>query len=509
LYKRDELSGNQEILLKRLPDYVSYAKRAARALFNRLDGTLDPQIIILAIPFRKGFETVVTQSESSGYESNWFVDIQELIEGIPESYPADPSFDVQGVVTWQEKVKVKRRLQKILNSRLRETGRVGFTTFPEFMHGYSVSFIIDVSGSALESHYALLRNTVWGYGATSLIYETIAAFLSGCHPSLKDLGNGRAWFRLSENGDDVLRKAGAHLGKTLQRAVGNWSTENLFRACNMISSLLYEGGESRGSLIVSRGNHPNLKTALSLCEPVPLSDYRRVRKLLEIASERFNLLCGASGIYGFGMLNGQPYAEAEEDLFVIKFDGHYRWRLSHAGRELMSVSYGLPTLPKGLMDEGQFKTTVSGILPGIDHGDLEKLWALVKEVLNQKRGTMIVISNKAAEEARRLRNQSTAVLPTPLTPELLLSLSSIDGAVLLDQHACCHAIGVILDGVASDLGSPARGARYNSAVRYLEYAGSQGHLCVAIVISEDGTVDLLPSPGSGGSATRPSAAGGE
>jgi hypothetical protein len=282
--------------------------------------------------------------------------------------------------------------------------------------------------------------------------------------------------------------------KVLGKAVENWASGNLFRACNVISSLLYEGGESKGSLIVSRRDHPNLKTALNLREPVQLSDHRRVRKLLEIASEKFNLLCGASGVYGFGVLNERPYLEAEEDLFMIKFGGHYQWRLSHAGRDLMSVSYGLPTLPTGLIDDEEFKATVKSILPDIDYPELEKLWALVREVLNQKRGTMIVISNKAAEESRRLRNQSTTVVPTPLTPELLLSLSSIDGAVLIDQYACCHAIGVILDGVASDLGSPARGARYNSAVRYLEYARSQEHLCIAIVVSDDGTADLLPKP---------------
>jgi hypothetical protein len=490
--KREEVSFNREFILKKLPDFVSYANSGARALFNRLDVKLDPRVIIVAVPFRKEFETVVTQPDSSAYDTEWFADVHDVIGAIPESYQANLAFEAQGV-PWQKKVEVKRKLQKILNSKLRETGRVGFTTTPEFTRGYSVSLVIDVSGVALKSHHALAKNTSWGYGATSFIYETIAAFLYSCLPSLKELGNGRARFRLSENGDDVLRRAGSHLMKTVKRAVGNGGPENLFRACNVIASLLYEGDEGVGGLIVSGRGHPSLKTALSLLEPVRLSDYRRVRKLLEVASEKFNLLCDASGVYGFGMLNERTYVEAEEDLFTVKFDGHYHWRLTHAGKELMSVRYGLPTLPKELLGEEEFKAAVKSILRGIDCADLEKLWSLVKEAINQKRGTMIVISDKAAEESRRLRNQSSTVVPTPLTPELLSSLSSIDGAVLIDPHACCHAIGVILDGVASDLGSPARGARYNSAVRYLEYARSQQHLCIAVVISEDGTVDLLPT----------------
>lgn len=36
-------------------------------------------------------------------------------------------------------------------------------------------------------------------------------------------------------------------------------------------------------------------------------------------------------------------------------------------------------------------------------------------------------------------------------------ITAIDGAVLIDPSSTCYAIGVILDGLASDKGSPARG----------------------------------------------------
>ena len=50
-----------------------------------------------------------------------------------------------------------------------------------------------------------------------------------------------------------------------------------------------------------------------------------------------------------------------------------------------------------------------------------------------------------------------------LSPELIERISGIDGAVLLDRDCKCHAIGVILDGMASQSGDPSRGARFNSA----------------------------------------------
>jgi len=71
----------------------------------------------------------------------------------------------------------------------------------------------------------------------------------------------------------------------------------------------------------------------------------------------------------------------------------------------------------------------------------------------------------------------------------LLMLSSIDGAVLVDSEGICHAAGAILDGEAvRGKGTRSRGARYNSAIRYIHEKSE----CLAVVISEDGTINLVP-----------------
>jgi alkaline phosphatase len=61
----------------------------------------------------------------------------------------------------------------------------------------------------------------------------------------------------------------------------------------------------------------------------------------------------------------------------------------------------------------------------------------------------------------------------------------------LDRDSVCHAIGIILDGLATDKGDSSRGARYNSAVRYYEYFG-KNHPTVLVIISEDGMINLIP-----------------
>jgi hypothetical protein len=71
-------------------------------------------------------------------------------------------------------------------------------------------------------------------------------------------------------------------------------------------------------------------------------------------------------------------------------------------------------------------------------------------------------------------------------------LTGIDGAVLLDTDGYCHAIGAILDGQATPEGDPARGARFNSAVRYLRSLTDRQIPALAVVVSEDGGVDLIP-----------------
>jgi len=71
-------------------------------------------------------------------------------------------------------------------------------------------------------------------------------------------------------------------------------------------------------------------------------------------------------------------------------------------------------------------------------------------------------------------------------------ITAIDGAVLIDPGNRCHAIGAILDGLASEAGDPSRGARYNSALRYV---AASLHACLAIVVSEDGMIDVVsPRP---------------
>lgn len=81
---------------------------------------------------------------------------------------------------------------------------------------------------------------------------------------------------------------------------------------------------------------------------------------------------------------------------------------------------------------------------------------------------MLVISPAAADEAGRLGGQATAIVPCKPAPEVLEQVTTIDGALLVDPVGTCHAIGVILDGRATERGTRTGGSRFNSAVPYVE-----------------------------------------
>lgn len=65
---------------------------------------------------------------------------------------------------------------------------------------------------------------------------------------------------------------------------------------------------------------------------------------------------------------------------------------------------------------------------------------------------------------------------------------------ILNFNLECKAIGVIVDGETVKAGDPGRGARYNSLTNYVRWLNSENRNanvnCMAVVISEDGTLDI-------------------
>lgn len=156
---------------------------------------------------------------------------------------------------------------------------------------------------------------------------------------------------------------------------------------------------------------------------------------------------------------------------------------------MLISKYGNPSLPQEPFPTERLTDTFQRLFPNARPSDVARFMELCQAALHAGHGSTLVVAEDAEKEARRLQRQGARVAPTRLTPELFGQASSIDGAILIDPRNNCHAIGVILDGAATPECTPARGSRYNSAIRYVK--SSDRHR-LAVIVSDDRTVDVFP-----------------
>jgi hypothetical protein len=289
--------------------------------------------------------------------------------------------------------------------------------------------------------------------------------------------------------EELVRKAGRNFMWVPQFAGSPTPMGGLFDAMNLVASLRYEGAEGHGRVLIARPAHPAVRGYVTFETRVPLGEPRWARKVLEMASQDVGALCDGSSLFGLGsVLPG--YSATGEDLFEVVFVGDQTWDLVHAGRTLMRTRYGLPGLPKPRLDQVAFDDTFSRLFERYAGRDGQAVWDAVLTACTQRHGTMIVVVEDAAPEAARLSRQGTPITAARLSSEVIKRVTAIDGALLLDPTGTCHAIGVILDGLATAEGTPARGARYNSALRYV--ATRKDAATLIVIVSEDGDVTMHP-----------------
>lgn len=479
------------------PHFRISAQVAADAIFTTLDNRLNPTVFLVGVIVEASGQRypVSVEPEDCGYAPALFQDVLMLMQHLeavdPEKHIQNPDPVIQAML--ERRVRA-RALQQALETIIRNYDDYrnvrSFCSTPVLVKEHMVSVVLQLNRDTFHTYYALVNNRVDQRVeiATSLLDAAIHTFLEGCADALTRPEPGSELDVPGRDADEMLRTAGKRLMYTPARASRvRQGAEGLFNACNTIASMRYEGAEGVGKMLVAHRGHPNVAVVLELSTPVLMKDHRAVRKLLEIASNDTCLLTDAFRMYGFGNVAGQ-YDQGRADLFIINFTEHYTWELLHADHMLMRVRYGQPRLPQQLISQAQFQSTLRRIFRTIDAQQVERLWTIIQEATRQKHGTIVVVSSQAAAEAERLSGQALKIEPTPLTPEIVSMVTSIDGAVLIDEQATCYAIGVILDGIAAPGGSAARGARYNSAIRYVKNKAE----CLAIVVSVDGSIDLIP-----------------
>ncbi|MGR5997818.1 diadenylate cyclase [Bacillus cereus] len=311
---------------------------------------------------------------------------------------------------------------------------------------------------------------------------------------------------------------------------------NMLEKIDNIANHTYEGQSPFGSILFFSSKV--LKTNLNLVEYtirfqsddlVALNDAKLIRKLLELTNNEKDLylISDHEMIYGLGKINWNQLKDCI--LFKIDFNGLSKYNIHlitveenesnngilsvENGKKVYKISKNLEVIDKNLINIS-FKTPIMGVEGytsekfirllkskyfdeelKVNEEVVEYLEQVVMYAREQKHGTMVVITDyeTAVSELKTLKKQSILIEATEINPEYIQFLTSIDGAIYFDTNGKCHAIGVILDGIAKEnIGDARRGARYNSAYRYLEKLKGQKKKCVIVIISEDGMVNLIP-----------------
>ena len=489
----------------------------AEELFKNISPKLDPRVFLLGILREKRDDClpICIEPENCGVNVESFKDVDILAKSIWENDSRRNKF-VTGHYMSNYQLAIKQdsvcnAVQQVIDQNSNRntisfvSRSVNVEDFEVFVvlqldkHIYSSFYNLCPRAPAIESLYDSSGNLhPCEPIPPSLLNSLIQTFLNEALPTLYRPHALRASQSINTDKREVMRISATNFVGSAINAVRNpklfpatnpyTNLIDFFNIFDNISALNYEGDASMGTIIICDEKHPNLDIRLKLATPISLHNFKKVRKLLEMASRDLALWSEGHQILGLGKQQGN-YNESGQSLLSIHFSGSRKWKLIHGQHTMLVVEYGDPGLPRPKVNKETFNDLLQRMFDEATPDDLAKIWSIVNVATSQKHGALLIISSDGAGESKRLKNQSTEIKPTKLDESLVRNVTSIDGAVLLDVTGTCYSIGVILDGIATAKGNPERGSRYNSAIRYVENNIGK---CVAIIISEDGMVDLYP-----------------
>lgn len=482
------------------PHFASKLRHLAEDVFKELGVSLKPDVLLVGVlkPDATG-HPVCVEPEDGKWELS-------LFDAIPKEFPKTIKNHRLQTMVYGDEASMNDKPENIRRSSATTVVRNALRSFDEkhgvrsfcgaarLVENYYVVPVIQVPKKLFEEFPPLTLpetdDEYWPRGEFSLIISCLGVLLDETSRELLLPDPGRAINSSMRSAYEIV----AHGAEEFMRvpdmltAKERYATVGLFQSLNVISSLLYERAKGTGSLILVRPDDPDVDYLVRFQTPVPFHEPRWARKILAMAGPEISLIASGGRIFGLGRLNPR-HDPSVCNSFTINFLDHYEWELRHDKQALLYSRYREPRLPQPPISWERFRSNFVRIFRKSSETDAKRLWDLFEAAATLNHGSMLVVAEDAESEAARLSDQGTAVRPVPMTGSLLERVSGIDGSILLDPSGTCHAIGVILDGEASDDCSPARGSRFNSALRYV-HAPDKGRM--AMVFSDDRTVDIVP-----------------
>ena len=193
-------------------------------------------------------------------------------------------------------------------------------------------------------------------------------------------------------------------------------------------------------------------------------------------------------IFAIGRMVDKPTC----DYYQVQFNDFLKWKLYKNSELLLCFENMLPKIPD--KEIGISNDNIELLKKTFNITDTLKYEKIIKDAILQKHGTMVVFTENAESEAERLKESGICIDSIDIGLEgLVEATTAIDGAIICDTNGICYAIGTILDGTRSEKADSSRGARYNSAVRYIAQQQGKHKKTFIVVVSEDGYVNCFSS----------------
>lgn len=449
-------------------------------------------------PESKNKNEVCIEPEDGKWNLSIFNGLLDSIESIYDNHHLKNMFygdsaSMRDKPKWMRQDSTRRAIENALKEYDESNEVMSFCGDTRRLDEYYITPVIQIPNSTFKK-FPTLKPKLKGdgqqeYGYRSFIHAAIFTVLNEISEILQTPEPGRFTYNAMRSPEEIIRIAARSFLRTPGLSIeAKYYQGGLFDELNLVSSLMYEGGGGIGSLILVNSENEAIDYLVRFIEPVSFREPRWVRKVLQMAATESSIIADTNRIYGLGKLK-KTHDSQEQDAFTINFIDHYYWELCCGKLVLLRSQYGVPKLPQEYFDKPSFIANYIRIFPQSSVENSLNLWNLLQVQIKQEHGSMIVVTEDAALEAKRLSKQGTTIKPTYLSESLLQCISRIDGTILLDPYGMCHAFGVILDGEANDKCTPSRGSRYNSGVRYVCSEGRSG---LAIVASDDKTIDIIP-----------------
>lgn len=265
---------------------------------------------------------------------------------------------------------------------------------------------------------------------------------------------------------------------------------------NNLSGATYEGRNINCGIIIpykgfGRGTkRKNSNIELKLADKILFSnkEIRKLRKMLEIATTPLNLVVGRDKV-----VLGYTLGEAKHYECKIVITGRMEWKVFFEG---ICVKYlnGTYRIVKQKKEIDNFYLLKKACM---SEEQFERLETVINEAAKQEHGTLLVIAEEKStvNEVERLCRYNRGIKIKKFNLFWNISyvhkITAIDGAVFIDYDCNCYGIGIILDGDAVMEGLNSRGARFNSSINYVKRRNDFGEKFIAVIISEDKTVDIF------------------